>query len=75
MKGELEHTDMLDVLRATKAAVVLSGYDSEAYSAALDGWDVRRIGALSQEGVERTEVLWSNRPLEDTLFGDWEDAS
>ena len=62
MGDEQAHIDLLDVLRATSASVVLSGYDDELYDSMLPGWFKTSIRARSQTGRETTEVIWANRP-------------
>ena len=59
------HRAFADALNECKASVVLSGYDSPLYAELLDGWhrkDLAAPTALSGD-TDRTEVLWSNRPL------------
>ncbi|WP_431892694.1 DNA adenine methylase [Micromonospora haikouensis] len=67
MRGEAEHRDLAAALHACKAAVVLSGYASDLYDRELyAGWDRHTIAAGTGQGgvwANRTEVLWSNRPL------------
>jgi DNA adenine methylase len=50
---------------------VLSGYDSPLYAELYDGWYVTRIDTTTGQGgtrQQRTEVLWSNRLPEPSLF-------
>lgn len=78
MNAEPEHRELAGALRSCAAAVVLSGYHSPLYDELYDGWDVSEIEAFtgqSNGGVidgQRTEVLWSNRPLgvTDDLFSE-----
>lgn len=67
MRGEAEHRELAEVLHAARAAVVLSGYPSDLYDRELyAGWDRHTIAASTGQGgtwANRTEVLWSNRPL------------
>ena len=82
--GDTEaHEDLLDALTSTVATVFLSGYHSDLYDDALDGW--HRIewstyaygsNAVTTERGKRTEVLWSNRQLseERTLFDEIADV-
>jgi len=72
MKGEPEHRALAEALQSCRAAVVLSGYDSPLYAELYPGWHVTRIETTTGQGgtrQERTEVLWSNRLAEPTLFG------
>lgn len=55
-----DHSVLLEALCALRGSVVLSGYPSPLYDAALAGW--RRIDrpALADGARPRTEVLWLN---------------
>lgn len=63
-----DHRELADALRAARATVILSGYDSPLYTELYDGWHRTTFTAATNgdaagnRGV-RTEVLWSNRPL------------
>lgn len=61
-----DHSRLLDFLPSLKGVVLLSGYASNLYDAALGGW--RRIErlALADGARARTEVLWINRDHDDT---------
>jgi DNA adenine methylase len=66
MGGEDEHRDLAAALHVAKATVVLSGYASDLYDRELyAGWDRHTMHATSGHGTspDRTEVLWSNRPI------------
>lgn len=70
MPDEQGHRDLAAALRACKATVVLSGYPSDLYDLDLyAGWHRTEFGASTGQGgtwANRTEVLWSNRPLAGT---------
>lgn len=68
MLREDAHTELLAALLDCRAAVVLSGYPSALYVEQLADW--HRLEFLAGTGQsargewsQRTEVLWSNRPL------------
>lgn len=66
MRGEDEHLDLLAALLNARSAVVLSGYASPLYDEMLSHWDRHTLVASTGQGGmwgNRTEVLWSNRPL------------
>lgn len=63
MTAERDHVELVAALRACRAAVALSGYDSPLYADALAGWQVSKLPTLAGSGADRTEVVWSNRPL------------
>lgn len=67
MRGEADHAELAEALRAARAAVVISGYPSPLYEALYSGWHRAQLSAYSGNAAAgeqlRTEVLWSNRPL------------
>lgn len=69
MTGAAEHQELLDALTSLPpggATVMLSGYPSELYDDALDGWDRVEIPTHTGQGGTwdaRTEVVWCNRPM------------
>lgn len=73
-----QHRALAEALKACAATVVLSGYHSDLYARMYDGWHVVEMAASSGQANTnkadhaRTEVLWSNRPLNmtPTLFGE-----
>ena len=80
MTSEDDHRLLSTALTACKASVVLSGYQSPLYDMLYDGWHRVEYAAWTGNGIrggatktdgERTEVLWSNRPLaQPDLFGE-----
>lgn len=70
---DAEHRDLADALHACRAAVVLSGYPSALYDELYADWHRVEIAAWTGQGGrkgDRTEVLWTNRPLEQHLFAE-----
>lgn len=68
MMGEQAHRELAAALRSARATVVLSGYASDLYSELYQGWHSTELSASTTQGsgaADRTEVLWSNRPLRD----------
>ncbi len=74
--GEADHLALAEVLHATPAAVLLSGYDSPLYRELYDQagwWRVERTVTRPTSntsggcGARATEVIWSNRPLHHQL--------
>lgn len=71
LRSDDEHRELAESLRAARAAVVLSGYDSLLYAELYEGWHRLELPGLAGNGTDaaRTEVLWSNRPFpQATLF-------
>lgn len=70
VRGEDDHRELAEALHAARAAVVLSGYGSDLYDRELyPDWDRVTFAAGTGQGGwgNRTEVLWSNRPLGATV--------
>jgi DNA adenine methylase len=77
MRTEGEHRELAAALNNCAAAVVLSGYPSPLYDELYAGWHRTTFEATTGQGGtrgERTEVLWSNRLPQPTLFSDHEEA-
>lgn len=68
MRADDDHRDLAAALNECRAAVVLSGYPSQLYDALYADWHRVEMAASTGQGgtwANRTEVLWSNRPLGD----------
>lgn len=66
MHTTAEHAELAEALTQTRAAVVLSGYDSPEYRHWYQDWDRVEIPASTQQAGHhspRTEVLWINRQI------------
>lgn len=57
---EADHVALLAQLRGVAGMVVLSGYASALYDAALSDWQRVEIDAFADTAKPRTEVLWIN---------------
>lgn len=55
-----QHDELLAFLRTLEGRVMVSGYPSEKYDAALQGWRRIERKALADGAAKRTEVLWLN---------------
>ena len=55
-----DHIELLEVLRAHRGKVLISGYDSELYRNMLQGWYWEENYCYTQSGSRRKEVLWMN---------------
>lgn len=62
-----QHADLLTFLRGLRGMVILSGYPSDLYDAALADWQRIERKALADGARERTEVLWINASARDAL--------
>lgn len=63
--NEADHRELLDVVKACKGKVMLSGYPSALYGQALEGWktytfDLPNNAAGGECKGRETEVLWCN---------------
>ncbi|MFC8676750.1 DNA adenine methylase [Streptomyces griseorubiginosus] len=66
MRTEAEHRELAAALADCRSAVVLSGYGSPLYAELYAGWHQYRQQTMTGNATsvkDRTEVLWSNRPL------------
>lgn len=67
MRSDARHRELLDACLGADAAVVVSGYGSALYDAALESWYRWEIPMMTSQGSgdgRRVEVVWSNRVLE-----------
>jgi len=55
-----QHEQLLDMLLASPAMVMLSGYAHPMYDDALRGWERHTFPARAMTGAARTEVVWCN---------------
>lgn len=62
--SEADHVELLAFLTTLQGVVVLSGYPSPMYDAALPGWRRIEREALADGARPRIEVLWINRTRE-----------
>lgn len=65
-----DHAQLLAFLPQLMGFVMLSGYPSEAYDAALQGWKRITKKALADGAKDRTEVLWINPRAAQALDGE-----
>jgi len=74
LRSDGEHRELAAALHAARAAVVLSGYPSPLYDDLYGYWYRHDFAASTGQGgtwANRTEVLWTNRPLgEPHLFSE-----
>lgn len=56
---EAQHIELLQILKAVPAYVILSGYRTDIYDAELTGWWSMDFQAMTRGGV-RTETVWCN---------------
>lgn len=68
MPNEEEHRALLELLLQAQGPVVLSAYQTDLYDTMLEGWDRVVLGARSQLGRTRAEVLYINRTPPNVLF-------
>ncbi len=60
MYDKESHADLLDVAKAHKGPVLISGYDSELYNDLLKDWYRKETICYSQVASKKKEVLWMN---------------
>lgn len=54
-----QHMELLEILKAVPASVILSGYKNDLYEKELSGWWSMDFQAMTRGGV-RTETVWCN---------------
>lgn len=67
---DAQHAELLATLSTLQGMVVLSGYPSELYEKALEGWTMNATSArisAGRGGDTRTECLWINPACMDAL--------
>jgi DNA adenine methylase len=57
---DADHLEMLEFLQTLKGSVIVSGYPSQLYDDALQGWHRVQRNALADGAKKRVEVLWMN---------------
>lgn len=57
---EEKHLELLSLLKALPAAVMISGYWSQTYEDQLGGWSTITINTVKRSGSRATEWLWMN---------------
>jgi hypothetical protein len=66
MLTSAQHEELAESLHQARAGVVLSGYPSPLHERPYAGWDRVEIPTTTGRSgtpLDRTEVVWSNRPI------------
>lgn len=75
LRTDADHRELAEALHLARASVVVSGYPSDLYDQDLYvGWDRHTIATSTGQGgiwSARTEVIWSNRPLDAQIAFDF----
>jgi DNA adenine methylase len=58
--NDQEHRQLIELLLAAKAMIVLSGYEAPLYMQSLAEWTLFKCEALADGSRKRTECLWLN---------------
>lgn len=67
MYNKESHTKMIEVAKAHKGPVLISGYDSELYNDMLKDWHREEIICYTQACSKKKEVLWMNFKTEQQM--------
>jgi len=76
MLDDQQHRQLAEALHDARTGVVISEYPSKLYDSLYGGWDrVELPTSTGQHGGrdDRTEVLWSNRPIAGPTLFDLDD--
>lgn len=65
------HEEMLRLALASKAKIMISGYESEMYNDYLKGWHKTYFKSCAEHGGTRTEVLWMNYQIGQMNLNDY----
>ncbi len=57
-----QHRELLQIIRRLPCRVMISGYWTETYAAALKDWNTTTFQAMTRAGRPATEWLWFNFP-------------
>lgn len=57
---ETDHIDLLEVSCASKARILISGYESALYEEYLGKWNHFSFNCTAEQGKKRVEHLWTN---------------
>ena len=57
---DAQHIRMLEIATASKAKIIISGYDSGLYARYLDGWHTEKRLSQITSTEKATETLWMN---------------
>jgi DNA adenine methylase len=63
-----DHIRLCATLTASRAKIVLSGYDNELYDSCLPHFNKTRITSVDEAGNQKTEVIWRNFSEYGNLF-------
>lgn len=68
--SDADHVELIEQLKNLKGKVVLSGYPNDIYDTRLKSWRRIERKAFADGARERTEVLWLNHDLPNSLFSE-----
>lgn len=66
--ADKDHEDLLQELITTKAAVMISGYESDMYNHMLQGWHKEQFESHAEHGGKRLETVWLNYERQYSMF-------
>lgn len=66
-----DHRKMLDLITKSKAKIVLSGYDSDLYNAALAGWHKDSTMSQTTSSELARETIWMNYEPPEEQYDLW----
>lgn len=57
-----QHLEILSIIVELPAYILISGYDSDLYNSALEGWRKAQFNAVDHRGRVHKETVWMNYP-------------
>lgn len=67
--NDADQRQLLEILKVSKAKVILSAYDNELYNTELRGWYTDEKKTIAQMGLKRREKLYMNFQPPQLYFG------
>lgn len=64
---DVDHRRLLRVLRKLKCMALVSGYSTQMYDTALDGWSCLKFTVYTRQNNPREECVWYNFPTPTAL--------
>lgn len=60
---DADHEELLRIITASDAKIMISGYETEMYNDYLREWNKAQFSSCAEHSGNRTEVIWMNYEL------------
>lgn len=58
--SDMQHQELIELIKASKSQIILSAYDNELYNSELKDWNTAVRNTTAQFGLQRTEKIYFN---------------